>query len=95
MDLPQCLGVLLKDAQAALKGLPGTGMPVGPRLRWLERQLAYLVSQLQALQIDIEAGCSLSDLGFFGEEGEERMGDLAVEISTLRGMIQTARMIER
>ena len=94
MDLPQRLCGLLEDAQAALKGLPRAGVADSPRTLWLERQLAYLVSQLQAL-IDIEAGCSLSDLGFFGQEGEERIGDLALEISTLRGMIQTARMIER
>ena len=97
MDFPQCLNVLLGDAQAAQKILPRAGVGVGdsPRTLWLDRQLAHLVSQLQALLIDIEAGFSLSDLGFSGQEGEERIGDLATEISTLKGMLQTARMMER
>ena len=95
MDLPQRLCGLLEDAQAALTGLPRVGVADSSRTLWLERQLVYLVSQLQSLVADIEAGCSLSDIGFFGQEGEERVGDLVLEISTLRGMIQTARMIER
>lgn len=95
VELSQRLSGLLEDAQRSLSDLPNTGVAVSPRVLWLERHLAHLVSQLQALLLDIEAGCSLSDLGFFGEEGEERIGDLAIEISSLKGMIQTARMIER
>lgn len=95
MELSQCLSGLLEDAQKALSDLPGAGVAASPRVRWLERHLAHLISQLQSLMLDLEAGCSPLDLGFWGEEGEERMGDLAVEISSLKGMIQTARMIER
>lgn len=95
MELSQCLSGMLEDAQRALSDLPKGAVASSPRVRWLERHLAHLVNQLQSLILDIEAGCSLSDLGFSGEEGEERIGDLAVEISSLKGMIQTARMIER
>ena len=95
MDLQNALTLLLVDAQEILNVLPCSEKTCNFRLIWLERQLSHLVNQLQSLQVDIDAGCSLSDLGYFGEEGEERIGDLTLEISGLKGLIQTARMIER
>lgn len=66
-----------------------------PRLGWLERQLANVVAQLQAIVSDIESGSSISDLGFSGNEDfQEMIDDLGNEIAKLKGMIQTLKKVE-
>lgn len=66
-----------------------------PRLGWLERQLANVVAQLQAIVSDIESGSSISDLGFSGNKDfQEMIDDLGNEIAKLKGMIQTLKKVE-
>lgn len=66
-----------------------------PRLEWLERQLANVVAELQAIFSDIESGSSISDLGFSGDEDfQEMIDDLGNEIAKLKSMIQTLKKVE-
>lgn len=95
MSLLDCVTERLEQAQSVLGELPG-GKGANPQLLWLERQLANIISQLLALAADIEAGCSISDFGFFTDnEFQEMMDDLGAEIANLKGMIQTLKMIGR
>lgn len=66
-----------------------------PRLGWLERQLANVVAELQAIFSDIESGSSISDLGFSGDEDfQEMIDDLGNEIAKLKSMIQALKKVE-
>jgi hypothetical protein len=96
MGFSKILNELLKDAQSSLNGLPADGLSDQERLRWLERQLQGLVSHLKALLADIEAGCTLQNLGFGGEaDFSDMVADLGIEIANLKGLIQTAKMLAR
>lgn len=91
MDVSSGLAERLKEAEEALDELPD-GEVKSERLRWLERQLANVVAQLQAIMADIDSGLSISDLGFFGdEEFEEILDDMGAQIANLRCMIQQAK----
>lgn len=86
----------LKDAQDAL-GEIAEGVGKGdPRLPWLEKQLASVVAQLIGIMTDIEAGMSVTDLGFSGnDEFEEMLEGLEVEIVKLKGLIRTLKEVGR
>ena len=95
MGLVESLADLLGDAQKALSDLPTAGMTDISRVAWLERHLIQLVHELQSLLLDLQDGFSGAELGFDGDEAIERIGDLAVEISSLKSMIQVAKMLGR
>lgn len=93
MELSTSLAERLKKAQEALTDLPGSP---DPRLLWLERQLVNLVAQLQAMLTDIEAGVSISAMGFSGEEEfQEMLADLDIDIANLKGLIRTMKSVSR
>lgn len=99
MDLSTCVTERLESAQEVFKELPeglGQPNPFAGRLVWLERQLANLIAQLQAMQADIEAGCSILEMGYLSEdEFQEMLDDLGIEIANLKGMVRTLKMLER
>lgn len=93
--MSMCLTETLGQAQTAVDELP-VGDVKGARVLWLERQLAHIVGQLQAMLVDLESGLSVADLGFFGDQEFQNMvDDLGSQIANLRGMIQAAREIGR
>lgn len=93
MGLLDCVTERLEQAQSVLSELPD-GMGPDPQLLWLERQLANIVSQLLAIAADIEAGCSVSEMGLgSNDEFQEMMEDLGTEIANLKGMIRTLKML--
>ena len=93
MSLLACVTERLEQAQSVSGELSGS-KGANPRLLWLERQLANIISQLLALVADIEAGWSISDMGLFtDDEFREMMEDLGVEIANLRGMIRALKML--
>ena len=95
MDVSMCLTETLGQAQTAMDEVTA-GDVRGERLQWLERQLAHIVGQLQALLMDLDAGLSVADLGFFDdEECQEMVADFGRQIANLRGMIQVARQLGR
>lgn len=93
MDFYNAFEDKLHSAVAVLNELPA--LDNNPRILHLGRLLRNVVSSLQALLADIEAGCSWSEMGFFGEgEVSEMVDDFNVEISSLKSLIQNAKMLE-
>lgn len=98
MDFAGCVTEQLSAAQTIAAGLVSGGRgPKSERIEWLERQLQHMISELLALQADIESGWSFdASGGISGEcEFEEIMDDYKRSISSLKGMIQSAKMISR
>lgn len=95
MDFSTCLSGHLKEAQDALCEVPNTDA-ANPDLQWLERQLANIVAELQAMLANIEAGWPISCSGFFrDDEFQEMIDDLASEIANLKSMIRSRKDVCR
>ncbi len=96
MDAAIQLEAVLSEAQAAIKELP-TGVEQGTEVYaqvvWLATQLGNVEASLQALLADIEAGCSFTEMGYFGNEFEEMLEDMTVQISHLKSLIRTMKSI--
>lgn len=57
------------------------------RLDWIKRQLDALTTKLEALQADIEAGMSLSELGFADpQEMQDLLDDIKIQMVQLKSM---------
>ena len=95
MSLSKSVSDCLDMATAALQDLPGVDVAVmDENVLWLTRQLANVVAELQAYLVDIEAGCSTSDFGFFNDdEFLEMLEDLSIEIGKLKSMIRVAKSL--
>ena len=94
MDFHNALEERLHSAQGALGDL--SLADASPRVMHLERLLRNVMANLQAMMADIEAGCSWSDMGFFGDADlTDALESFDVEISSLKSLIQTAKMLER
>lgn len=90
--LEECLNM----ATSVNSGLDGAININDEKLHWLERQLANIMVQLQAMLMDIESGLTTQDIGFFGENDfEDMVEDMKVSISQLREQIQTIRSRSR
>lgn len=91
------IGELLVSAKGTAENL-STSPNVGEgadaqRMLWLTRQMASIVAQLEAMLADMEAGCSLTDLGFSGvEEFEEMVEAARLEIASLQRMIKSLEL---
>lgn len=95
MDISTCISEHLKEAQEAMGDVPNTNA-ANPNLQWLERQLANIVAELQAMLADIEAGWPISNAGFFcNDEFQEVIDDLASEIANLKSMIRSLKDVGR
>lgn len=92
MNFFECVAERLDQAQSVLDALPSKGED--PQLCWLERQLMNIISQLMAITADLEAGCSIVEMGLYTDvEFEEMIDDLGREITNLKGIIQTVKML--
>lgn len=95
MDILDILADALGDAKKTLGELPG-GEGKSPRVLWLERQLVNVVSELEAMLADVEAGISISDMGFFGDaDCADLIENLVIEIANLRSLIRAELGIAR
>ncbi|WP_304350778.1 hypothetical protein [Comamonas testosteroni] len=62
---------------------------VQQRIEWIERQLATLVSKLQGMQADLNAGLSIEEMGFTDpEELQDFLQDLTSQIAQLKSLAQ-------
>lgn len=91
------IGELLNSAKGTASDLPSmqsVGEGADPhRMQWLTRQMASIVAQLEAMLADIEAGCSVTDLGFYAmEEFEEMVEAARMEIASLQRMIKSLEL---
>lgn len=94
MDFTVSLEEKLQSALAVLNELPNSDS--NSRVLHLERLLRNVVANLHAMLTDIEAGCSWMEIGFFGDdEVADVLDRFDLEISTLRSLIQSAKMLER
>ncbi|ART61493.1 hypothetical protein CBP36_21235 (plasmid) [Acidovorax carolinensis] len=63
------------------------------RLQWIERQLANIMGRLDAITADIEAGLSLSEMGFSDpQEMHDLLKDMHAQISQLLAMSRMLTM---
>lgn len=96
MDATNLLEGALLETRSVAKELP-TGLEQGSKEQasviWLATQLSNVEASLQAMLNDIEAGCSLTEMGFFGTEFEEMVDDMIVQIASLKGLIRTMKSI--
>lgn len=100
MDFAGLVSEQLQAAQGVADGLVIEGRgPRSERVAFLERQLQHVIAELRALESDIESGLCFGVSGSggisFGCEFEEIMECHKASISNLRGMIQSAKILER
>jgi hypothetical protein len=100
MDLSERISDSLEAAEKTLRELPDPGkgeqQEQQQRIAWLERQLNHLISELQALLADIEAGCSVTDLGFSGEDEFKDMLDTTnAQIANFKAMAHALKLVQR
>lgn len=97
MNLSKSLSECLESATAALHELPCVDVAVTDQnVLWLMRQLSNVVAVLQAYILDLEAGCSTSNFGFFNDDDFlDMLSDLTCEVSNLKSMIRTAKSVSR
>ena len=94
MDFHNELEERLQSAVGAMSDL--SIADANPRVLHLERLLRNVVANLQALLADVEAGCSLSEMGFFGDADlTDALESFDVEINSLKSLLQTAKMLGR
>ena len=94
MDFYNALEERLQSAKESMSEL--SLVDQNPRILHLERLLRNVVANLQAMLADIEAGCSWSEMGFFGDADlTDALESFDVEINSLKSLIQTAKMLGR
>lgn len=100
MEILERLEAVLADVQCARKEIPSTGVeavhaPRQERVNWIIAQLKSLEASIQALIADVEAGCSLAEMGFFGDELEVMLDDVSTQIAHLKGQLRAMKAIEQ
>lgn len=99
MDIAADVLTQLDKAQEALNSTTSQAiLPpiVAQRMRWLEAQLKNIIVYLQALLADAESGLSISSgQGMSDGDVQDMLGQIAADISNLKSMIQTQRMLAR
>lgn len=94
MDFNNVIEEKILSASAVLDELPMS--EASARVLMLERLLRNVIANLQAMLADIEAGCSWAEMGIFGDnEISDILEGFETEISSLKSLIQTAKMLER
>ena len=75
----------IKDAREIISGvqklklvLPGER---STQMLWIQGQISQLLTRLKALQVDLDAGCSVTDLGFVDSD------DLEVHLQSVHGQL--------
>ncbi len=91
-ELAESLQACITAAQEVVDGLPArpvaadvTASAIAEKLRWIERQIASLLSKLMAVQEDMAAGLNLAEMGFDDpQDMHDWLGDVRSQISHLR-----------
>ncbi|MES2877497.1 MAG: hypothetical protein V4713_03675 [Pseudomonadota bacterium] len=95
MEISEALGDCLKSAQTFALDLQGQHKTSQKpetlqRIEWMQRQIANLVGRLKAIADDVEAGFTLGEMGFGGDEDfAELLEDVGKQIKDMRGMLQS------
>lgn len=97
MTLLSSVEDVLDDAQRAMANVSDTAHgATNEHIEWLYRQLANLIKCLRAYISDIDDGIELSEMGFFNDvEFLDMIEDISVQIANIKGLIQTAKLLER
>lgn len=93
--LSDTLQACLAEASTGLEKCRSSSSADRAHVQWLERQLAHLISQLQALLVDVETGNGLGTGVFSEAETLEMLEDSMTEIRNLKSLIQTLRAMCR
>lgn len=92
MDFYNALEERLQSASELLGGV--SVAEDNPRVLHLERLLRNVVANLKAMLADIEAGCTWSQMGLFGDSNlSDVLESFDVEINSLKSLIQTAKIL--
>lgn len=99
MELLDIANENLALAQDALHELPALSVgdaEVRQRLLWIEHQLNQLIGSLQAISADLEAGCSVTEMGYLNQdELVDILEVMASQIANLKAMTRMLKLIER
>lgn len=93
-----CLAVaeqVSNQLTASLGKVASIEAPAVAKLRWVERQLASLMSKLSAARDDLGDGLSASDMGYADEqELKELVDDMAVQVAQLSALLHALSLAQ-
>lgn len=95
MEAAANLEAVLESLQAIRGEMPVSAVTreSGARLDWVKAQLKDLEASMKALLADVESGCSMTEMGFFGGEFDDMLADIRLQIDNLKTLVRSIKAI--
>lgn len=95
VDISDLLGGCIAEASGARKMIDRESSD-DAKIRFLQSQLAHIVADLLSMQVDLDSGMSLSDLGFESESDFCELLDMvSAQVRGLKAQIRALQEVGR